>query len=166
MDAPAHQVLSTTSGGNSEAPEVTVLGNRSALEALGQVQLQSPAAAAPPATASEELRGELCRGYLTRRHGVAARALKLSRTNRKRLWAQQTNPSANVDGPDQKCPIDSNASIVWQIAVQIVDRKRDDCDSCADIDLTMTTGLRTGMKNCVAILAGVVWHQHANLVFS
>jgi hypothetical protein len=29
------------------------------------------------------------------------------------LWAQQTNPSANVDGLDQKCPIDSNASIVW-----------------------------------------------------
>ena len=29
-----------------------------------------------------------------------------------RLWAQQTNSSANVDGPNQKCPIDSNASIV------------------------------------------------------
>ena len=29
------------------------------------------------------------------------------------LWAQQTNPSANVDGLDQKCPTDSNASIVW-----------------------------------------------------
>ncbi len=29
------------------------------------------------------------------------------------LWTQQTNPSANVDGLDQKCPTDSNASIIW-----------------------------------------------------
>ena len=63
IGAPGHHIFPVTPGGNSEAGEVTVLAKSSALEALGQVQLQSPAAAAPPATAPEELRGELNRQF-------------------------------------------------------------------------------------------------------
>ena len=63
IGAPGHHISPATPGGNSEAGEVTVLAKSSALEALGQVQLQSPAAAAPPATAPEELRGELNRQF-------------------------------------------------------------------------------------------------------
>ena len=46
IGAPGHHISPATPGGNSEAGEVTVLAKSSALEALGQVQLQSPAASA------------------------------------------------------------------------------------------------------------------------
>ena len=50
--------------------------------------------------------------------------------------------------------------------MDVMARRWDTAETSTDIDLTMTTGLRTGMKNRVAILAGVVWHQYANLAFS
>ena len=58
-DAPAHQVIAVTSGGNLGALEVQEKTGSNVQEPNGIVKLGSTAATPPPATSSRELRGRL-----------------------------------------------------------------------------------------------------------
>lgn len=60
-DVPAPQVPAATLGGKPETQESNGLGNTSTPKALGKVEFEFPAAAAPPATTDEHLQEHLSR---------------------------------------------------------------------------------------------------------
>ena len=61
--APGHRVVPTTPCGDSEAQEATVLARKDLSKASGQFEVQSAAAAEPPATGSPEPTSELKRPF-------------------------------------------------------------------------------------------------------